>query len=90
MLQLFDRYMMSPELMRISSLGPNGFAAFDAAFRATNLRENKLRGAQSVVVLDGDLHGIDALWTLSVEVGARAVGGGGWVSVRPAACVCHR
>jgi len=64
---LFDRYMMSSEQLRNASLGPAGFAAFDAAFRVTNVHENKLRTVSTILVTDSELHGIDALWTLAVE-----------------------
>lgn len=54
--------------MRNASVGPNAFAAFESAFKTLNVRAGKIRGANSIAVADVDLVGIDALWSLSVEV----------------------
>lgn len=65
---LFDTFMMDSDKLRSSCLGPAGFAAFSAAFKFTNVREGKLRQGISVLVLESDLHGIDALWNVALEV----------------------
>jgi len=63
----FGRYFANPAQLRTSSLGLQGFAAFEAAFRAVNVNGNKLRASAVVMVFDSDLLGLDALWSVAVE-----------------------
>jgi hypothetical protein len=66
--KIFDKYMMNDEKARYPSLGPSGFAAFDFAFRSTNIRDRKLRSSGGLLVLDLELEGLDGLWLLASEV----------------------
>jgi hypothetical protein len=68
--KIFDKFMMNDDKARYPSLGPAGFAAFDFAFRSTNIRDRKLRASGGLMVLDLDLVGMDGLWLLATEVTA--------------------
>ena len=66
--QIWSKYFVSDALARYSSMGPAGFVAFEAVFRATNQIEGKLRQGSNLLVIEADVIGLDAVWSLAIQV----------------------